>query len=89
VKDIRRPGDRVTASERSISQRSCRLAAEVQFHPMALRRQTMIQTLLAINGQDCMIGDGNTAEELEAIAVTLLRTAEATCFWAPQGHGGG
>jgi hypothetical protein len=49
----------------------------------------MIQTLLAINGQDCMIGDGNTAEELEAIAVTLLRTAEATCFWAPQGHGGG
>jgi hypothetical protein len=37
----------------------------------------MIQTVLAINGQDCMIGDGNTAEELEAIAVTLLRTAEA------------
>jgi hypothetical protein len=37
----------------------------------------MIQTVLAINGQDCMIGDGNTAEELEAIAVTLLRAAEA------------
>jgi hypothetical protein len=37
----------------------------------------MIRTALAINGQDCMIGDGNTAEEVEAIAVTLLRTAEA------------
>ena len=37
----------------------------------------MIQTVLAINGQDCMIGDGNTPEELEAIAVTLLRAAEA------------
>lgn len=37
----------------------------------------MIQTVLAINGCDCMIGDGNTPEELEAIAVTLLRAAEA------------
>ena len=37
----------------------------------------MIQNVLAINGHDCMIGDGNTPEELEAIAVTLLRTAEA------------
>jgi len=37
----------------------------------------MIQTVLSINGQDRMIGDGNTAEELKAIAVTLLRTAEA------------
>jgi hypothetical protein len=37
----------------------------------------MIQTVLAINGQDCTIGSGNTAEEYEAIAVTLLRTAEA------------
>ncbi|MGC2057040.1 MAG: hypothetical protein WA653_02210 [Candidatus Sulfotelmatobacter sp.] len=37
----------------------------------------MIQTVLAINGQGCMIGGGNTAEELEAIAVTLLRTAAA------------
>jgi hypothetical protein len=37
----------------------------------------MIQTVLAINGYDCMIGDGNTPEELEAIAVTLLRAAEA------------
>ncbi|HYL16575.1 MAG TPA: hypothetical protein VEV41_26305 [Terriglobales bacterium] len=37
----------------------------------------MIQTVLAINGEDCTIGSGNTAEEYEAIAVTLLRTAEA------------
>lgn len=37
----------------------------------------MIQVVLAINEQDCTIGDGNTAEECEAIAVTLLRTAEA------------
>jgi hypothetical protein len=35
------------------------------------------QTALGINGQDCTIGDGNTAEEYEAIAVALLRTAEA------------
>jgi len=37
----------------------------------------MTQTVLAINGQDCTIGDGNTAEEYEAIAVPQLRTAEA------------
>ena len=37
----------------------------------------MIQIVLAINQQDCTIGDGNTAEEYEAIAVTLLRAAEA------------
>jgi hypothetical protein len=32
---------------------------------------------LAINEQDCTPDDGNTAEEFEAIAVTLLRAAEA------------
>ena|SRR6266446_6541422 len=37
----------------------------------------MIQISLAINGHDCATGDGNTAEEYEAIAVALLRTAEA------------
>lgn len=37
----------------------------------------MIQTSLAINELDCTIGEGNTAEELEAIAVTLLRGAQA------------
>lgn len=37
----------------------------------------MIQTALGINGEDCTTGDGNTAEELEAIAVALLRAAEA------------
>jgi len=37
----------------------------------------MIQTALAINGHGCTIADGNTAEEYEAIAVTLLRRAEA------------
>src|SRR5436853_7738608 len=37
----------------------------------------MIQTSLAINGLDCTIGDGNSPEEYEAIAVTLLRSAEA------------
>jgi len=37
----------------------------------------MIQTAIGINGHDCTIGDGNTAEEYEAIAVALLRTAEA------------
>ena len=37
----------------------------------------MVQTVLAINGQDCTIACGNTPEEYEAIAVTLLRTAEA------------
>jgi len=37
----------------------------------------MIQTAVGINGNDCTFGDGNTAEEYEAIAVALLRTAEA------------
>jgi hypothetical protein len=37
----------------------------------------MIQTVLAINGQDCTIACGNSPEEYEAIAITLLRTAEA------------
>jgi hypothetical protein len=37
----------------------------------------MTQTVLAINRQDCTIGDGNTAEEYESIAVALLRAAEA------------
>ena len=37
----------------------------------------MIETALGINGYDCTFGDGNTAEEYEAIAVALLRTAEA------------
>lgn len=50
------------------------VSRDMQFR---LSRQIMIQTVLAINGCDCMIGDGNTPEELEAIAVTLLRAAEA------------
>ena len=37
----------------------------------------MIQTVLGINGYDCTFCDGNTAGEYEAIAVTLLRAAEA------------
>ena len=37
----------------------------------------MIQTAFGINGYDCTLGDGNTAEEYEAITVALLRTAEA------------
>src|SRR5271157_2249945 len=37
----------------------------------------MTQIVLAINEQDCTRGDGNTAEEFEAVAVTLLRAAEA------------
>jgi len=37
----------------------------------------MTQIVLAINEQDCTPDDGNTAEEFEAIAVTLLRAAEA------------
>jgi len=37
----------------------------------------MTQIVLAINEQDCTLNDGNTAEEFEAIAVTLLRAAEA------------
>jgi hypothetical protein len=37
----------------------------------------MTEIVLAINEQDCTPNDGNTAEEFEAIAVTLLRAAEA------------
>ena len=37
----------------------------------------MIQTTFAINELDCTIGEGNTPEEYEAIAVTLLRAAQA------------
>ncbi len=37
----------------------------------------MTEIVLAINEQDCTPDDGNTAEEFEAIAVTLLRAAEA------------
>ena len=37
----------------------------------------MTEIVLAINEQDCTSSDGNTAEEFEAIAVTLLRAAEA------------
>src|ERR1700687_5061473 len=37
----------------------------------------MTEIVLAINEQDCTSDDGNTAEEFEAIAVTLLRAAEA------------
>lgn len=39
-------------------------------------KPAMTQTALGINGQDCTSGDGNTASELEAIAITLLRAAE-------------
>jgi hypothetical protein len=37
----------------------------------------MIQTTLAINELDCTIGEGNTPDEYVAIAVTLLRAAQA------------
>src|SRR5258708_17723229 len=37
----------------------------------------MIQTTLAINELDYTLGKGNTPEEYEAIAVTLLRAAQA------------
>ncbi len=37
----------------------------------------MIETALSINGQDCTTGPGNTPEEYEAIAATLLRLAQA------------
>ena len=37
----------------------------------------MTEIVLAINAQDCTSDDGNTAEDFEAIAVTLLRAAEA------------
>jgi hypothetical protein len=36
----------------------------------------MIEVALAVNGQDCT-GLGNTPEEIEAIAATLLRVAQA------------
>lgn len=36
-----------------------------------------MQTSLGINGQDCTLSNGNSASELEAIAITLLRAAEA------------
>jgi len=37
----------------------------------------MTEIVLAINEQDCTSDNDNTAEEFEAIAVTLLRAAEA------------
>lgn len=37
----------------------------------------MPEIVLAINGQDCPSDDGNTAEEFEVIAITLLRAAGA------------
>jgi hypothetical protein len=37
----------------------------------------MTEIVLAINEQDCTSDGSNTAEEFEAIAVTLLRAAEA------------
>ena len=37
----------------------------------------MTEIVLATNEQDCARDGGNTAEEFEAIAVTLLRAAEA------------
>jgi hypothetical protein len=37
----------------------------------------MTEIVLAINEQGCTSDDGNTAEEFEAIAVTLLHAAEA------------
>ena len=38
----------------------------------------MTEIVLAINEHDCTSDDGNTAEEFEAMAVTLLRAAEAS-----------
>ena len=37
----------------------------------------MLQTVLSVNGQDSTLGYGNSAEEFEAIAVMLLRAAQA------------
>jgi len=37
----------------------------------------MTEIVLAINEQDCTSDGSNTAEEFEAVAVTLLRAAEA------------
>ena len=36
----------------------------------------MIETSLGMNGYGCTSGDGNTAEEYEAIAVALLRLSD-------------
>ncbi len=36
----------------------------------------MTEIVLAINEQDCTSDGGNTAEEFEAIAITLLRAAD-------------
>jgi hypothetical protein len=38
---------------------------------------TMIETAISVNGQDCTKGAGNTPEEYEAMAATLLRVAQA------------
>ncbi len=43
---------------------------------MVFIRELPVQVVLWINGGDCTEGDGNTAEELEAIAVGLLRAAQ-------------
>jgi hypothetical protein len=37
----------------------------------------MIETALSVNGQDCTNGAGNSPEEYEAMAATLLRVAQA------------
>jgi hypothetical protein len=37
----------------------------------------MIETAISVNGQDCTRGSGNTPEEYEAMAATLLRVAQA------------
>jgi hypothetical protein len=37
----------------------------------------MIETALSVNGQDCTNGAGNSTEEYEAMAATLLRVAQA------------
>ncbi len=44
---------------------------------MVFIRELPVQVVLWINGGDCTLGNGNTAEELEAIAVGLLRAAQA------------
>jgi hypothetical protein len=51
------------------------------------------QIVLAINEHDCTRDDGNTAKKFEAIAVTLLRAAEAVrnqekCKLESLGHNG-
>ena len=37
----------------------------------------MIETALSVNGQDCSGVPGNTPEEFEAMAATMLRVAQA------------